>query len=247
MADHGGRAAQVPVPHPQRVDLPRAPAAAEQRPAVPRDRHRRRAGDRPDPGHRAHRRAWPSGTRSSSTSRAIPAGQKIQLINRGVENAVDYDHTGKVMQFQVSGPATDTTQQHACPRCCSSRPVHPVMTLPPSQAKKKRQMRLKHDDVTNEWSIDDKTWEDVVDGRLHARLRQPAAGRRGDLGDRQPLGRLVPPAAHPLRRLPGAQPQRPAAAARGERPQGRRLHRGEPEDPASSCSSRSRAGRTAAT
>ena len=32
----------------------------------------------------------------------------------------DYDDTGKVMQFQVSGPATDPTQQHPCPRRCSA-------------------------------------------------------------------------------------------------------------------------------
>lgn len=37
---------------------------------------------------------------------SITAGQRIALVNRGVKNSVDYDHTGKVVQFRVTGPAT---------------------------------------------------------------------------------------------------------------------------------------------
>ena len=50
------------------------------------------------------------------------------------------------------------------------------MTLLPSQAKKKRLMRLKHDDVTNEWSIDDKTWQDVIDGNFEPVFANPQPG-----------------------------------------------------------------------
>ena len=108
--------------------------------------------------------------------RAITAGQSIQLVNRGVKNAMDYDHTGKVMQFTVSGPATDGSNNTVPAVLLQPAQVHPVMNLLPSQAKRKRQMRLKHDDVTNEWSIDDKTWEDVVAGGFTPVFANPQPG-----------------------------------------------------------------------
>src|SRR3712207_6869137 len=45
------------------------------------------------------------------------------------------------------------------------------------------------------------------------------------LGDREQLGRLVPPAAHPPDRLQDPESQRPGALPLRARPQGRRLHR----------------------
>jgi FtsP/CotA-like multicopper oxidase with cupredoxin domain len=107
---------------------------------------------------------------------ALPPGQKIRLVNRGVKNAKDYDHTGKVMQFHVSGPATDTSNAVIPPVLLRPDQVHPVMRLTPAQAKKKRRMRLKHDDVTNIWSIDDKTWQDVVDGDYEPVFANPQPG-----------------------------------------------------------------------
>jgi spore coat protein A, manganese oxidase len=88
----------------------------------------------------------------------ITAGQRIQLVNSGVKNTKDYDHTGKVMQFSVTGPATDT-RYNSVPAVLA--PPHPVMGLTAAMAKKTRRMRLKHDDLTNEWSIDDVTWDDI--------------------------------------------------------------------------------------
>ena len=53
-----------------------------------------------------------------------------------------------------------------------------------------------------------------VDRRRQQRLRRAAvhrdARRDGDLGDQEPLGRLVPPVPHPPRRLPDPEPQRQA-------------------------------------
>src|SRR3954467_742032 len=56
----------------------------------------------------------------------ITAGQKIQLVNLGVKNAVDYDHTGKVLQFEVSGPATSTANNEVPDTLA---PLHPAMAL----------------------------------------------------------------------------------------------------------------------
>lgn len=104
----------------------------------------------------------------------LPVGTRVRMINRGVENSVDYDHTDKVMQFEVSGPATDT-RNNRIPTPLLATP-HPVMSLPESAARRTRRMRLKHDDVTNEWSIDDKTWQDVVDSGFTLLFANPQAG-----------------------------------------------------------------------
>jgi FtsP/CotA-like multicopper oxidase with cupredoxin domain len=105
---------------------------------------------------------------------ALPVGRKVQLINRSTENSVDYDNTGKVMQFEVSGPATDP-RFNTVPTTLLETP-HPVMTLPLSAAKRTRRMRLKHDDVTNMWTIDDKTWQDVVASNFTLLFANPREG-----------------------------------------------------------------------
>lgn len=104
----------------------------------------------------------------------LPVGSRIQLVNRGVENAVDYDNTNKVMQFEVTGPATDTSNNEV-PTPLLAAP-HPVMTLPASVAKRTRRLRLKHDDLTNIWSINDRTWQDVIDSNFSLVFANPAEG-----------------------------------------------------------------------
>ncbi len=103
----------------------------------------------------------------------LPVGQRVQMVNLGVENAVDYDNTGKVMQFEVSGPPTSTANNQV-PATLTT--PHPVMTIPTSAAKRTRRMRLKHDDITNEWTIDEKTWQDVVDSGFQSLFANPAPG-----------------------------------------------------------------------
>jgi FtsP/CotA-like multicopper oxidase with cupredoxin domain len=102
----------------------------------------------------------------------LPVGSRVQMINLSVENAVDYDDTDKVMQFEVAGPATSTGNN----RVPATLTSHPVMSIPLSAVKRTRSMRLKHDDVTNEWSIDDKTWQDVVDSNFQSLFGNPAPG-----------------------------------------------------------------------
>lgn len=87
---------------------------------------------------------------------ALPVGQRIQLVNRGVKNSVDYDHTGKVMQFQASGPATDTTG-NGVPAVLTT--PHEAMTLTPAMATATKRMRLKRDGEI--WTVDGTTWDDV--------------------------------------------------------------------------------------
>jgi spore coat protein A len=87
----------------------------------------------------------------------ITAGQKIQLLNGGVKNATDYDNTGKVMQFEVTGPATSKANNEV-PAVLA--PPHTAMTLTPAMSKATRRMRLQR---TGEiWTINGETWDDVV-------------------------------------------------------------------------------------
>ena len=89
---------------------------------------------------------------------AIKAGQKIQLTNGGVKNATDYDHTGKVMQFEVSGPATSTAN-NTVPAVLTT--AHPAMLLAPAMSKATRYMRLER--TNSIWTINGETWKDVAD------------------------------------------------------------------------------------
>jgi spore coat protein A len=90
---------------------------------------------------------------------AITVGQKIQLVNGGVKNATDYDHTGKVMQFEVAGAAS-STENNTVPAVLAA--PHAAMTLTPAMSKATRKMRLERSDVTNLWTINGETWEDVA-------------------------------------------------------------------------------------
>ena len=104
----------------------------------------------------------------------LPVGTRVRMTNLGVENAVDYDDTDKVMQFEVAGPATDLTF-NSVPNPLTAHP-HPVLSIPVTAAKRTRRMRLKHDDITNEWTIDDKVWQDVVDSGFRLLFANPAPG-----------------------------------------------------------------------
>jgi FtsP/CotA-like multicopper oxidase with cupredoxin domain len=87
----------------------------------------------------------------------ITAGQKIQLLNGGVKNAIDYDNTGRVMQFEVSGPA----------RSLANNEVPPVLGTPPAMAltaaMSKATRKLNLERTNGLWVINGETWDDVVD------------------------------------------------------------------------------------
>jgi FtsP/CotA-like multicopper oxidase with cupredoxin domain len=91
---------------------------------------------------------------------AITKGQKIQLLNSGVKNATDYDNTGKVMQFQIAGPATDTTYNSVPAQL--GRP--PAMLLMEKQSKVTRKLRLER--TNGMWVINGETWDDVVNAEF---------------------------------------------------------------------------------
>jgi spore coat protein A len=102
---------------------------------------------------------------------AITPGQKIQLVNRGVKNSTDYDHTGKVMQFEVSGPASDT-RNNDVPAVLTT--PHPAMTLTPAMSQASRYMRLER--TNNLWTINGTTWDDVAKDEYVPVFANPQVG-----------------------------------------------------------------------
>jgi spore coat protein A, manganese oxidase len=84
-------------------------------------------------------------------------GAKVQLVNDGVENARDYDHTGKIMQFEV-GTKVTSTDGNAWPNVLGA--AHPVMALKAAERKAVRKMELHRSNGM--WKINDTTWDDVV-------------------------------------------------------------------------------------
>src|SRR3712207_4848457 len=83
-------------------------------------------------------------------------GTKIQLLNGGVKNATDYDHTGKVMQFEVAGAARSLADNEVPAKLGSP----PAMALTTAMSKATRRMRLER--TNSIWTINGETWEDVV-------------------------------------------------------------------------------------
>jgi FtsP/CotA-like multicopper oxidase with cupredoxin domain len=96
-------------------------------------------------------------------------GAKVQLVNDGVPNARDFDHTGKVMQFEVGKGVTsfDGNQWPA-----SLGAPHPVMTLKAADRSAVRHMRLHRSNSL--WKINDTTWDDVVKSNYEFVFANPA-------------------------------------------------------------------------
>ena len=99
-------------------------------------------------------------------------GTRITLGNKSNENNRDYDHTNKIMAFQVLADEVDRTDP-TWNRIPTTLVASEAMDLQPAQSVRTRRMRLKHDDITNEWSIDGKTWQDVQDSGYSLNFAEP--------------------------------------------------------------------------
>ena len=110
------------------------------------------------------------------------------------------------MAFEVTGDSFDPREQPGA-RARSTR--DPGMLWPESAAVATRRFDFGPGD--GQWTINETTWEDVVDSGFTKVLATPR--HRGDLGAAQPLRRVAPPGAHPLRGLPRPDPQRQAGQA----------------------------------
>ncbi|SFK57429.1 multicopper oxidase family protein [Geodermatophilus ruber] len=101
----------------------------------------------------------------------LRAGQRVELRNAGVKNAIDYDHTDKVMAFEVTGPATSTVGNEIP---AELNPTPKNMHLTAADAVRTRRLRFRRQG--GEWTIDQLTWQDVIDSEFRDVRADPALG-----------------------------------------------------------------------
>lgn len=99
-----------------------------------------------------------------------PAGKRVELRNLSNKNNVDYDNTGRIMAFNVTGDPVDTSGPAAkvMPTLLTGSTA---MSLTPSQSVKTRRMRVKRDNEI--WTIGDMTWDEVVQSGYRKVLAAP--------------------------------------------------------------------------
>ena len=107
-------------------------------------------------GDMAERNAMRSLSTSRNTRRA--ADRTRNLPNK---NNVDYDFTNKIMAFDVTDEPVDTTDP-TWNRIPTTLASSEAMFLQPAQSVKTRKFRLKRNDSTNLWTINDDSWQDVI-------------------------------------------------------------------------------------
>lgn len=98
------------------------------------------------------------------------AGKRVELLNSSNDNNVDYDHTGKVMAFDVTDEWIDTSGPAATVMPALLAPST-AMELTPSQSVKGRHMRVKRDNDI--WTIGGMTWDEVIQSGFKKVLADP--------------------------------------------------------------------------
>jgi FtsP/CotA-like multicopper oxidase with cupredoxin domain len=99
------------------------------------------------------------------------AGTKIQLRNLGVPNSDDFDHTNKIMQFEVTNDAFDPANNQVPAQL---NPNMEVMGLKESDATATVKLRVHRSNST--WKINDTTWDDIVTSQYQQVVANPRLG-----------------------------------------------------------------------
>jgi spore coat protein A, manganese oxidase len=98
-----------------------------------------------------------------------PIGRRVQLRNLSTRNNRDEANTNKVMAFDVVAEST-SPHNNAVPDVLN--PHNPVLALDPGTATRTRRMELIR--TKGRWTINGKTWEDVMRSGFVASLADPA-------------------------------------------------------------------------
>lgn len=97
-----------------------------------------------------------------------PIGRRVVLRNLSTKNNNDFSNTDKVMAFDVVSEPTSTAG-NSIPDVLD--PNHPAMTLDPALATATRRLDLVRSG--GEWTINGKTWADVIDSGFQTTLANP--------------------------------------------------------------------------
>lgn len=98
-------------------------------------------------------------------------GQRVMLRNLSNPNNRDYDHTDKVMAFDVTDAPVDTSDP-TWNRLPDLLAGSHVMNLKESQATKTRRLEFRHQNSL--WTINGQTWQQVIDSNYEALVADPA-------------------------------------------------------------------------
>ena len=98
-------------------------------------------------------------------------GQRVELRNLSNDNNRDYDHTMKVMAFDVTDEPFDTSDPSAT-RVPTTLVGSEPMTLKASQSRRTRRFRLHRSNGI--WKIGDQSWQQIVDSGYTKALASPA-------------------------------------------------------------------------
>jgi FtsP/CotA-like multicopper oxidase with cupredoxin domain len=106
--------------------------------------------------------------------RKYAAGTRVQLLNGSNKNNVDYDHTNKIMAFDVVDAPVDTSDPtwNYIPTTLVDSDV---MSLKPAQSKKTRRFRLKKNNL-GVWTVGEQSWDEIVASGFTKVMADPGLG-----------------------------------------------------------------------
>jgi spore coat protein A len=96
------------------------------------------------------------------------AGQRVVLRNTSPKNNIDFTNTDKVMAFDVVGDKFDKAN-NSVPSVLN--PKQPAMVVPEGASVRTRQFEFVRSN--SQWTINGKTWDDVIRSRYTAVLADP--------------------------------------------------------------------------
>jgi FtsP/CotA-like multicopper oxidase with cupredoxin domain len=99
----------------------------------------------------------------------IPTGTKIQLRNLGVPNSRDFDHTDKVMQFEVTDDAFDPKDNEVP---ADLNPDNDIMKLDETVAGLKV-VKLDLHRSNSTWKVNNTSWDDIVKSNYQTVVANP--------------------------------------------------------------------------
>jgi FtsP/CotA-like multicopper oxidase with cupredoxin domain len=100
-----------------------------------------------------------------------PLNRQVVVRNISPDNNIDFATTGVVMAFKVTSPATDQAN-NTVPDVLN--PNDPTMALRAAQAVRTRTFAFKRDG--GEWTVNGKTWEDVINSKFTLLSAHPNLG-----------------------------------------------------------------------
>ena len=99
------------------------------------------------------------------------AGKTLLLRNQSPDNNIDFATTGTVMQFQVGSTVTNTANNRTVPGTRLLPGPPPAMAVTATPTTPRRTLEFKREN--GEWTINGKTWNDVIASNFTAALASP--------------------------------------------------------------------------